>query len=569
MRRSVACRVHVTVALFLLSLILPPGRTAAAEPEMNIKPIATQLEKLIDDQIKAGMITGVTVAIVHGDEVVYIKGFGLADKRTKRAAKPDTIYRVGSISKLFTAVGAMQLAEQGKLDIDKPVTDYDPQFSIVNPFNDEPVTARQLMCHRSSLIRESPIGSYFDDADPGIEATVRSIRPCVLVYPPNTKNKYSNVGPTVVGLMIEKITGEDFATYQRKHVLGPLGMTSSAWRINDALRGRLSTAYMRRAQEDGSFKEFEAPKFELGTLPAGNLYSTAEDLAKFAICLMANGKLDDGKLVNAGTLKEMFRPQLTSSSNNFGLGFFAGRFNRFRTVSHSGAVYGFSSSFVTIPNQKLAVIVLNNDDINMGPVRKISNTALKLLLEATTDADIPDPAPTMKMTKKQLAPFAGEFAAETYWATIEPGDGALIATISGQRNSLRPIGEHRFEAFGRLAYETFFEFERDGNGNVTGFTGFGQTFTRIDPAKTKPIPDAWQRYLGTYGKDYIPVIVTQRHGRLYAMTENMYDYALTPLNRHVFKLPPGMYFDEELIFHVDANGKVLGMNYSNVDMRRW
>ncbi len=103
----------------------------------------------------------------------------------------------------------------------------------------------------------------------------------MLVNPPDTKTRYSNVGPTIVGKAIEVQSGQPYAEYQQKHVLGPLGMTSSAWTMNDRLRPRLAKGRMRIARGDGDYHFDAAPEFELGTLPAGNLYTTASDLARF------------------------------------------------------------------------------------------------------------------------------------------------------------------------------------------------------------------------------------------------------------------------------------------------
>ena len=143
------------------------------------------------------------------------------DKVKKIPAKADTVYRAGSISKLFNAIAAMQLAEQGKFDLDAPIQSLDDRVQFVNPFDDRPpVTARQLLCHRSGMIRESPVGGYLDDSQPSIAQSIASIAPCVLVHRPNTKTKYSNIGPTIVGQVVEKISGQSFDEYQREHILG-------------------------------------------------------------------------------------------------------------------------------------------------------------------------------------------------------------------------------------------------------------------------------------------------------------------------------------------------------------
>src|SRR5438045_6627652 len=134
----------------------------------------------------------------------------------------------------------MELVEQDLLYLDQSVTNYLPQFRIAIPFADaQPITLRQLMCHRSGMVREAPVGGYFDDSEPGMDKTVASLAPCVLAYAPTTKTKYSNSGVTVVGKVVEQVSGMPFPVYQQKQLLGSLGMSSSAFLRNSQIRRKL------------------------------------------------------------------------------------------------------------------------------------------------------------------------------------------------------------------------------------------------------------------------------------------------------------------------------------------
>ncbi len=148
---------------------------------IDLTEACNRFEKIVERELQRGILTGVSVAWIDDQRIVYQNGFGLADPKRKIPTQPDTVYRAGSISKLFTAVAAMQLAEQGKLDIDRPVTDYAPQFRVVNPFDDAPpITPRLLMGHRAGMVRESPVGGYFDPNEPSLDATIASTADCVL-----------------------------------------------------------------------------------------------------------------------------------------------------------------------------------------------------------------------------------------------------------------------------------------------------------------------------------------------------------------------------------------------------
>ncbi|MCH5377490.1 MAG: beta-lactamase family protein, partial [Planctomycetes bacterium] len=405
-------------------------------------------------------------------------------------------------------------------------------------------------------------------SQPGIDATVASLQSCALVNPRNTKTRYSNVGPTIVGQAVAAVSGQSFEEYQREHLLQPLGMLDSAWRMNDDVRSRLATSYMRVADGAGGFVHREAPKFELGTIPAGNLYSTAGDMAKFARMLLAGGKIQDGRIVSASALREMTTPQLIEEESGFGLGFYVSRFAGHRTIQHSGAVYGFTSSLVVLPEARIAAIVLVNEDIAMGPVKRLSDAALSLMLEAKTGQardEQPEPLP---LDVEQLSALTGDYESGGYWAEIRLVDGLLEANISGQPMTLTPIGPFKFEADGQFTYRSAFEFQPSDDGGTSGFTALGQSFVRVDRDRVREIPSGYRKFLGSYGPDFIPLVVSARHGHLYAMTENMIDYRLTPLNQVVFRMPEGLYADEYLVFQVGEDGQVRSVNLANMTLPR-
>jgi hypothetical protein len=418
------------------------------------------------------------------------------------------------------------------------------------------------------MVREAPVGGYLDDSAPGMERTVASLARCVLVHRPGTKTKYSNSGVTIVGRTVEKVAGLSFPAYQQQSILAPLGMTNSSFLRTAGIRRKLATGYLPVAIEGGGFREDEAPVFDFGILAAGNLYTTAADLARFVMCLFADGRLQDGQLLKQATLKEMFTPQLTGDTNGFGLGFSMGEFRGKRTFSHMGAVYGFTSSLMGIPSEKIGAIVLCNDDIVTGPVRKLNATALGLVLAARTGQA---PATTDRraaLSREELAALTGDFESQSYWARIDLTGENLVADVSGQKIALTPTGTLRCRGEGRVVFDSPFVFERDTNGVVSSFSAMNQKFRRVDPANVPVIPASWKPMLGSYGPAFIPLIISIKHGHLYAMTENEFDNRLTPLTGTVFQMPPGLYVDEQLVFQTDRNGKPHTAVLANMPLRR-
>lgn len=511
--------------------------------------VIPKLETLVREEMAEWGIGGISLALIDGQNVVHAAGFG--------EAKCDSIFRAGSISKLFNAVAVMQQVEEGKLDLDAPLpTDITP----VIPFSGAPpITLRQLLSHRSGLQREAPVGSYFDSKEPSLDATVRSIASCVLATRPAEKTRYSNIGASVAGWLAERAARQPFETYQQERLLGPLGMKNSAWTLERTDRQRLIVSHMRVADGQGGWKRIESPVFDLGTIPAGNLFTTAEDLGRFASALMDEGK----GLLKAESLADMWKPQFTSEATGFGLGFVIGKFRQHRTIGHNGAVYGHSASFVVLPEAKIAVVILANEDIANGCVQRLSNAALSLMLEAKF-GEAPTPAPVpAEVDATALAALTSDYESPSYWAALAVKDGRLVGEMSGQPLKFTPLGGLNFLANSRLDADAPAVFQRDDKGFVTGFTLGAQKFTRVTQ-RTSPLPFSWHKFLGSYGPDFIPLIVSERHGRLYVMTENMVDYRLTPINRHTFALPPGMYADEQAVFLTGPDGTVHGIDFASM-----
>jgi len=513
--------------------------------------MTSNLEKIVADEMRQWDIGGVSLALVDDQRVVYAAGFG--------QARRDSVFRVGSVSKLLNAIAVLQQVEAGKLDLDAPLP---AEAMPINPFPGQPtVTLRQTLCHRSGLQRESPVGGYFDDSEPGLAATVSSVRPCVLATQPGAKTRYSNIAPSIAGWMVERATGLSFEDYQRRRVLGPLGMADSAWTVARAPRDRIIPSRLRVADGQGGWTLRPAPLFDLGTIPAGNLFSTVDDLARFASALLAGG----GALLKPETLREMWRVQFAvENPPAFGLGFIVGQWRGRRLISHNGAIYGFSSLLYLLPEEKLAVVVLANEDIVNGRTRHIAEAGLAQLLEAKL-GEKPPPPDTIP-APPNLAALAGDYESQSFWARLETRDGQLTGDISGQRVVFTPAGGLNFAAHSRLDDATPVTFKPDG-ASVCGFTMGLQQFERF-PAGRPPLPPEWRAFRGSYGPDFIPLIVSERRGQLYAMTENMYDYCLTPLNRNVAGLPAGMYADEQAVFITEAGGRPRAVNFANMILAR-
>jgi CubicO group peptidase (beta-lactamase class C family) len=538
-----------TALLFVMSTALA---TAA-----DYSAVIPRFEAAVKEEMRDWEIDGIAAAWVDGSHTVYEQGFG--------EAKQDSVFRCGSVSKLFNAVAVMQQVEAGKLDLDTPVERYVPGVLPINPFpGTPPVTLRLLLSHRSGLQRESSVGGYFDPNDPGIVKSVESLRGNALATVPNLKTRYSNIGPTLAGHCVELITNTGYEAYQAKRVLGPLGMKRSAWRYKDLPKGvACLPSHMRIADGKGGFPRKDTPLFDLGTIPAGNLFTTAGDLARFLAMLATDGDAPGGRVLQPGTLAQMYRPQ-DDEKGSFGLAFVPGEMLGRKTVGHGGAVYGHSTQLVFLPEEKIGVVVLANEDIVGGRTSRLAALAVELMLEAKLGVKQPERGSEIP---DSLDDFVGDYESQSYWAELRVKDGQLRGNISSQPCVFVPVKGDTFILRSRIHADSTVDFVRDSKGRVVSFNSAPQLFQRV-PARPPEAPRAWKALYGSYGPDFIPLVVFEKFGHLYASTENMVDYRLTPVSRHLFSLPPGMYIDEHVFFHVNERGKVLAAELASMMLPR-
>ncbi len=219
---------HLALAISLLTGLALAGDQPDIPARKDYSDVAAALKALIGREMEVKQLPAFSIALVDGSEIVWAQGFGYQDPDRKIPATAHTVYRVGSVSKLFTDIAIMQMVESRKIDLDAPVSDYIPDFHPQNP-NGAAITLRELMSHRSGLLREPPVGNYFDPTEPTLEAIVHSMNTTRLVYPPGTHTKYSNAGIAVVGYTLQQLNHVPFAEYLKQAILAPLGMTESAF----------------------------------------------------------------------------------------------------------------------------------------------------------------------------------------------------------------------------------------------------------------------------------------------------------------------------------------------------
>ena len=538
------------------------GRALAAQPTINAEPrygaVVRLLEAMIARERRDKDIPALSIALVDSQRVIWARGFGWADSTKGAPATAETIYRVGSVSKLFTDLAVMQLVERGELSLDTDIRRYLPDFRPRNPFA-KPITLRQLMSHRAGLVREPPRGNYFDASGTPLGATILSLNRTALVFPPESTTKYSNAGIAVVGAVLERLRREPFARYVKRAVLEPLGMRTSAFEPSVAVRQRVSSAQMWTLHG----RTFDAPTFELGMAPAGSMYSSVLELTHFVRALLRGGE----GVVQRATLDTMWTPQYTApgAKSGFGLGFAIGESDGERVVRHGGAIYGFATELVVMPSAQLGVIVAAAKDGANIVASRIALTALAAIRAQRAGRPPPEPQVTHPISLALAKRAAGHYRAGARSITIARYDSAL---------NLHSDGGSAYSRLRLLAGDTLV---------VDDALDFGQrvivrddavvlgesAYPRVSTAAVGAIPNepsqSHRGLIGEYGWDYNTLYIYEQAGQLRALIEWFFDYPLTQVSQDVYAFPRhGLYIGERLIFTRDGSGRATRVTAAEV-----
>jgi CubicO group peptidase (beta-lactamase class C family)/D-alanyl-D-alanine dipeptidase len=535
------------------------GIVSRTEPResVNYGDAISKLKTVIKREVNQKELPAFSITLVDNKRDVWSAGFGFAGTEPKRGATSETVYRVGSISKLFTDIAVMQLVEQGKLNLDADIREILPTFQPKNPF-EKPLTLRQLMSHRSGLVRESPVGSYFDPDEPSIAETVASLNDTTIVYEPGTRTKYSNSGITVVGLAVEKASGMPFSEYVREKILKPIGMQNSDFDRTPKVAEKLAAAQMWTV--DG--RRFPAPVFEFGIFPAGNLYSTTDDLTRFLRVLFRGGHLKDGQLLSPETLSAMMRPQ---EKDRFGIGFAISDFHGHKAIGHGGAVYGYSTQLKALIDEKIGVAAVTSLDGSNGVVGRISNYALELMLAARAGKPLPDYQTTEPIPKELARSTAGTYQNGDSTITLTERAGRLFMRRGSYRNELRALADS-FVVDDILSFGLRVKVKNRDELIIDG-----QSWKRVEVQKPKNPPSHWKWIVGAYGWDHNTLYLFEHRGQLHALIEWFYFYPLTEVEGkgEVYAFPDyGLYHGEEIHIRRNESSYVPEIIVAGIEFKR-
>lgn len=329
-----------------------------AVPPKNGEMTAADIEAFLDGIVPILMaqedVAGMTFSVVKDGKILFSKGYGYADVAAKKPVVADkTLFRPGSISKLFTWTAVMQLQEQGKLDLNKDINEY-LDFKIPEAFG-KPITLKDILTHTPGF--EEQIKDLFgSEKSPNLGDYVKKHIPN-RIFPPGKVPAYSNYGTALAGYIIERVSGQTFDDYIEQHIFKPLEMNSSSFRqpLPENLAPNMSNAYILASDEP---KPFEI----IGPYPAGSLSSTSTDMANFMIAHLQNGKFGDAQILEPETAKLMHSRlfAMDEKANGMAHGFYEESRNGHRIIGHGGDTVSFHSDLHLIPDANVGFFMSQN-----------------------------------------------------------------------------------------------------------------------------------------------------------------------------------------------------------------
>lgn len=457
----------------------PPAEPTG--PQLTREDLEAWLDGFIPFALARGNIAGGIVVVVKDGEVLLQKGYGYADVEKKEAVDPqDTLFRPGSVSKLFTWTAVMQLVERGKLDLDADVNQY-LDFEIPPGPDGEPVTPRDLLTHTAGfeealkeLISEDP------ERIATLEDTVKGWVP-ERIFKAGTMPAYSNYGTGLAGYIVERVSGLSFDDYLDRNIFGPLGMAKSSFRqpLPEALAAGMAQGY---EVATGKPQGYEL----INLAPAGSLAATGSDMARFMIAHLQNGAYREARILSAETARTMHGSPRTiiPNVNRMVLGFYETDTNGHRIISHGGDTQYFHSDLHLYVDEGVGYFISFNSggkDGAVGPLREA-------FYRNFADRYFPGPAADGKVdeatAKSHAAGIAGSYISSrrpernfiSVLNLLQPlkvvvnEDGTIsvpmLTDLNGEPTKFREIAPYVWrEAYGkaRLAAEV-------EDGRVTRFT---------------------------------------------------------------------------------------------------
>lgn len=393
-----------------------------------------ELERTIEDELKAAKTPGAAFAIVSGDKVVFSKGFGTTSTESENPITSDTLFRMGSTTKMFTAATLVSLAEAGKIKLDAPIGNYlknlPPKISAL--------TVHQLLSQSSGLRDFAPLASGNNDSD--LENNIRLWKDDIFFTEPNKIYSYSSANYWLAGFLAEELSGKAYSDAVAEIVLRPLGMNRSTMRAFEAMTYPLALGHDIK---DGTANVIRPIDNNVAKYPGGSLFSSANELSRFAIAMLNGGKIDGKQIVAPTVVEQLEKPQFYLPGEEkafYGYGLLGYEDRGVKTISHGGVSRGYGSTIFFAPEQKIAIIVLANSNGQTLPKSRRKAMEMLLPLKPATNEQ---PKP-IALNADEMKRYVGKFSHEPQTWEVFIKDGKLYFKEEGKDFELTKTGADNF-----------------------------------------------------------------------------------------------------------------------------
>ena len=561
--------------VFLTSLFAHAQKKPAQAGDTRLQGLDDELQKVLTDWKAAGF----AVAVIEKDKIVYAKGFGVKDIKTKEPVTENTLFAIGSCTKAFTSTLVGMLAAEGKLSYDEPVRKYLPSLEFYNNDMNNLITLRDMMSHKTGLPRHDL--SWYLNQSENRDSLIQRIKYMEPTCRPKEKYQYNNFMFLAQGVVVEKLTGQSWEQNMREKLLKPLGMTLSNMPYA-AVKNDTNLATPHEYENDSTLKI--VPHYNIaGMGPAGAVYSSVWEMANWVQAWIYGGKYKGAEIIPANYFKEAISAQSVAGAglpdnlhpditgSNYGFAWSLAGYRGHYRVEHGGAIDGFLASTCFFPSDSIGIIVLSNQGLRQIPtiVRNlVADRMLKLprsdwnreQLEAREKANKAEKEAKEKSTATRNLNAKMSHALMAYEGIYNhPGYGNLDVYIKndslfmGTANQTMWLGHWHYDFFYPYFVEpgekidtsekgdVYFRFNTDVNGDIQSLNAYGMEAPTITlefkkTPKVKPLTRAeLEAYTGEYDLAGTTIkVYIKGENALTVEVPGQPPYELVPVGNHKF-----------------------------------
>jgi D-alanyl-D-alanine carboxypeptidase len=510
---------------------------------------------------------GLSMGITDRNRTLRVSSYGYANIDSKRQVNNGTLFEIGSISKSFTDIALLQLVEEGRLDLNKPVRDYLPSFQVRSRYL--PITSHHLMTHTAGIVTgtEGTLGDL---------PAMCQLRETEASCPPGEFFHYSNDGYKVLGLLLEALRGEGCGEVVEERILGLLGMSSSKAQITHELRPKIAVAYQDLYDDHPRSRKgllVEAPWIESDTSD-GSIVSTSDDMAKFLRMLLNRGKGPRGAILSEGSYALMTSPLVGRGQglqdDHYGYGLSIRKREGLTDVGHTGGMVGHFSSVLMDLDAGLGVVVMINGP---GAAEEVSEYVLSVMRAASSHGRLPKQRRVFpESAVENQESCVGRYASSSRTIEIVAKGQRLAVKVPGGQIMLEKVEQDYFHADHpdfRMFLLRFIRYE----GRVNEVCYGGESFARIG-STVQELPDAkpdWAGYVGHY-RSYDPWLsnfrIILRRSSLFLVSPGGHEEVLVPRSDGSFRVGEDERMPEGIRFDWVVDGVSMRAIYSGTDLYR-